>query len=1047
MTIQNPSIVTVRLNFFLANGFRTLLLGSIFGIAGYATPALAQTDAYGNLTPSASNTGSNYAYDGSTFPSSDNPYVTSDSSGSQSFVPKGVLASLASSYDVGYYLIAETIQASDVGGVLTVPSATSTSVARISVLAGNYVTPSSTTLHIDVSGANTYAVLYQNVVSEVHITNTNGSVSYVENNTADGVVIENNAATMSVIKNSANNAHILNENGSVMNFVGNNANGATLINDASQLDLLDTTADNATLFNQNNSKMTIDTSETTNTSLTNESGSSVTMLNNTVSGLDMHNISATMEAENNTLSGGTITNADGGYMYMKNNSMDGGSFINGSTTDSSSTMILIQNIAKNTDIENYGFTEMYGDNLSGSTLIAGANSHMVIGDCSVSRGCTADGVTTAENITFTNDGVADVSGHVSLSGSHVINNETLNLSDATLTGSGNIDNAGTLNVSGTNSIDANIENAGTLKVTHGTSTLSGSITGNGSMSVKNSTVILSGSSDYTGSITVQDGLLDVLGTISNSTVNLQTGATVQGGGEVGTTVLESGSVISPGTSSTIGTLTVNGNLTVEEGAEYIANAKADQALSTLTIQGVTLNNMASDLVSVTGAAKLEGGDVSFAALSGEVESGQVYRLLTAAGGVSGQFSSLTSPYVFLTPELLYSADSVDVVLRRNTLSYSSVAETRNQYETAVALATSASNSTVALALDSLTTDQARSALNSLSGEVHASARTALIQDSFYVRQAALDRLDTADCDGSIVDSTLHTASLKTGRRNTGCLADQPVIWGAAYGSLGHNTGDGNAAGMNHSTAGFIMGIDTPVAETWRVGGMVGYGRSMFDVGSGRGSSGHSNDVTVGGYAGTHWGGLNLRLGVAYTWNMLSIQRNVGFVNYSDRLSSNYLGGTAQAFGELGYKFHIGHGMVEPFGNIAYVNQQTNKYDETGGQAALHGRGMDTGVTFSTFGIKGSSLFHVGDYTLIPHGSLGYRHAFGLSTPTAHEMFQLSSGGNMDIAGVPLSVNAAVVDAGLTVKLTDRVDVGLSYMGQYGNHSVDSGARAQARFQF
>ncbi|WP_148299964.1 beta strand repeat-containing protein [Acetobacter papayae] len=931
MTIQHPSIVTVRFNFFLANGFRTLLLGSIFGIAGYATPALAQTDAYGNLTPSASNTGSNYAYDGSTFPSSDNPYVTSDSSGSQSFVPKGALASLASSYDVGYYLIAETIQASDVGGVLTVPSATSTSVARISVLAGNYVTPSSTTLHIDVSGANTYAVLYQNVVSEVHITNTNGSVAYVENNTADGVVIENNAATMSVIKNSANNAHILNENGSVMNFVGNNANGATLINDDSQLDLLDTTADNATLFNQNNSKMTIDTSETTNTSLTNESGSSVTMLNNTVSGLDMHNISATMEAENNTLSGGTITNADGGYMYMKNNSMDGGSFINGSTTDSSSTMILIQNIAKNTDIENYGFTEMYGDNLSGSTLIAGANSHMVIGDCSVSRGCTADGVTTAENITFTNDGVADVSGHVSLSGSHVINNETLNLSDAiltgngtvdnagtliisgtdsidsiiansgtinitsaavnlsgaqltnnatlnlsdatltgngtidnagtlnvsgtdsidsviansgtidvtsaavnlsgaqltnnatlnlsdatltgngtvdnagtlnvsgtdsidsviansgtidvtsaavnlsgaqltnnatlnlsdaTLTGSGNIDNAGTLNVSGTNSIDANIENAGTLNVTHGTSTLSGSITGNGSISVKNSAVILSGSSDYTGSITVQDGLLDVLGTISNSTVNLQTGATVQGGGEVGTTVLESGSVISPGTSSTIGTLTVNGNLTVEEGAEYIANAKADQALSTLTIQGVTLNNMASDLVSVTGAAKLEGGDVSFAALSGEVESGQVYRLLTAAGGVSGQFSSLTSPYVFLTPELLYSADSVDVVLRRNTLSYSSVAETRNQYETAVALATSASNSTVALALDSLTTDQARSALNSLSGEVHASARTALIQDSFYVRQAALDRLDTADCDGSIVDSTCIRHPLK-----------------------------------------------------------------------------------------------------------------------------------------------------------------------------------------------------------------------------------------------------------------------------------------------
>ncbi|WP_264873636.1 autotransporter outer membrane beta-barrel domain-containing protein, partial [Saccharibacter floricola] len=97
---------------------------------------------------------------------------------------------------------------------------------------------------------------------------------------------------------------------------------------------------------------------------------------------------------------------------------------------------------------------------------------------------------------------------------------------------------------------------------------------------------------------------------------------------------------------------------------------------------------------------------------------------------------------------------------------------------------------------------------------HASVRTALIQDSFYVRQAALDRLDSADCDGS-ASNGISTASLKTGRKTSACLANEPVLWGRALGSLGHNSGDGNAASMHHSTAGFVIGLDAPVFNQWR----------------------------------------------------------------------------------------------------------------------------------------------------------------------------------------------------------------------------------------
>ncbi len=114
------------------------------------------------------------------------------------------------------------------------------------------------------------------------------------------------------------------------------------------------------------------------------------------------------------------------------------------------------------------------------------------------------------------------------------------------------------------------------------------------------------------------------------------------------------------------------------------------------------------------------------------------------------------------------------------------------------------------------------------------------------------------------------------------------MWGEAYGGWGHNSGDGNAAGMHHSVGGFILGADTPVFGTWRVGGLVSYGHSAFDVG-GRDSSGHSNTVSVGGYAGTHWGRLALRIGATYSWDMLGMNRQVAFAGYSSRESSAYMG--------------------------------------------------------------------------------------------------------------------------------------------------------------
>ncbi|MCH4026006.1 MAG: autotransporter domain-containing protein [Acetobacter fabarum] len=597
-----------------------------------------------------------------------------------------------------------------------------------------------------------------------------------------------------------------------------------------------------------------------------------------------------------------------------------------------------------------------------------------------------------------------------------------------------------------------IHNNGVLAINHsGTFTLAQSIDGTGGLAQNGAgTTVLSANSTYTGATTVTQGTLEVDGSITSSSVDVSNGGTLSGSGSVGDTVIGSGGTLA--TPDVQNSVRVAGNLQTAQNSTLALQGTDQLSGKVLNLQGTQYQQLQSNTLSVAGSAALSGTVVLNVTPATSLKLNEYYTILTTGNGFLQKTYSLqtnlSSPYTFISPSLYYNGNDLDVLMARNSLSFASVTNTRNERETAQMLDRVPQSSAIVGAMEHLNAAQARRSMNTLSGEVHASARTALVQDSFLLRQAAMERLDTADCNKGYVDDTLHTASLKTGRKDEGCLSEQTVLWGQAYGSLGHNGGDGNAAALHHSTTGFIMGVDTPILNnTWRIGSMLSYGRTMFDVGSGRGSSGHGNTVSLGGYAGTHWGALTLKLGAAYTWNMLSLQRNVAFPGYADRLSSSYLGGTAQGFGELGYRLYMGRSIAEPFANVAYVNLHTNGYHEHGGAAALRGAGMDTGVTFSTFGVKASSSFHAGRLLLIPHGSVAYRHAFGLTTPTTHMLFAAGGSGSMDIAGTPLSTDAVVLDTGLSARLSDRIKIGLSYTGQYGAQSVESGVKASMLLKF
>lgn len=534
----------------------------------------------------------------------------------------------------------------------------------------------------------------------------------------------------------------------------------------------------------------------------------------------------------------------------------------------------------------------------------------------------------------------------------------------------------------------------------------------------------------TGQLSMNAGLLSVDGLIDGD-VQIMAGASLAGTGTVGNTTIASGGALAPGNS--IGTLTVDGDLVFDAGSRYLVE--------------VDPQGSGADLIHVTGAATLAGGSVVHIGADGAYDPSSAYRILKADGSLSGAFDTVTSDFAFLTPDLAYDygAGTVDLLLERNQVSFPDKALTRNQLAAAAGVESLGAGNAAYNAVVTLPDDAARirAGFDALSGEIHASAKTALIEESRFVRDAVIDRMRTAF--GAVASSAtpVHTYGANQAA-SAAATTDRFAAWGNAFGSWGHADNDGNAARLKRSTRGLLVGADGEVFDAWRAGVVAGYSRSKFDAAE-RASSGESDNYHLGLYGGRQWGRLGLRSGLAYTWHNIQTNRSLAIGSFSDRLSSDYHAGTFQIFGELGYRIDAPAVSFEPFAALAHISQHTDGYTENGAAAALQSKGQSTDTTFTTLGLRGATHFALGRTQASVRGALGWRHAFGDTLPTSTHRF--SAGDAFTVAGVPIARNAAVLEAGLDLLIAPDAILGLSYIGQIASGAKDHGAKATLSMRF
>lgn len=554
--------------------------------------------------------------------------------------------------------------------------------------------------------------------------------------------------------------------------------------------------------------------------------------------------------------------------------------------------------------------------------------------------------------------------------------------------------------------------------------LGGVISGTGSL-VKAGAGFLefTGSSvDFTGTTTVSSGTLAVNGTLGGA-LDVQSGARLQGNGTVGATTLRSGATVAPGNS--IGTLNMTGDVRFEKGAAYAVEVDPE--------------GTRSDLIHASGAAHLGGGAVIHLGENGFYKPFWRYRILTADGGVSGRFDIVTSRFLFLDPTLAYDAGGVDLTLVRNDIPFTAVAQTRNQFQTSLGLeGLSYTNPLWQRFTQLRDAEVARQAYDSLSGEIHASAKTVQFESSGVLREAVGDRIRATFAGiGAPQIATLAYASSQS------AVSAVPEVgfatWARGSGSWGRTEGDGNAASLKRSTGGIVAGIDAGLGENARLGILAGYSRSTFSV-PGRASSGEADGYHVGLYGGARFNSFRLSGGLSYTGHDISTTRLVAFPGFAERLTASYGARTLQAFGEAAYRFDLSRSAFEPFANIAHVDLRTDAIREQGGVAALLARPETNAVTFATLGLRAEMRFDLAGTAATLNGTLGWRHASGDVTPLSFQGFAGST--PFSIAGVPIARNALILGTGLSTKVGQNVELEVSYRGQLAKDAADHAFNAK-----
>ena len=557
------------------------------------------------------------------------------------------------------------------------------------------------------------------------------------------------------------------------------------------------------------------------------------------------------------------------------------------------------------------------------------------------------------------------------------------------------------------------------------------ITGAGVLNHYAGTTLLTAANTYTGATTISGGTLRVNGSIANSAVTVNSGGVLGGNGTLGNTTVASGGILAPGNS--IGTLTVNGNLSFAAGSIYRVEVHAAGA---------------NDRINATGTATINGGTVDVQADAGTYAANTQYTILNAAGGRTGNFAGVTSNLAFLTPTLAYDANNVFLSLARNTTTFSSVAITPNQIAASAALQNAGNAGDMAgvqAALTGLSAAQARAAYDSASGTgivalrragagfatsfsnqlqgrlgVQANAASGFA-NSFTSRPVLLAANDhLSDLMAPVSDSAPQKFSLAGGASSLSSSPDAASkgFWVRGTGGYGNTDSDGNAAASRLRNSGLSVGFDAEVKDGVRIGIAATGGTSRLSTDNNESGKTRGSAVAVyGSYANGPW---NFSGSASMGWGKNHMDRNVTVGALNRLASSDFDSSTLAGYGEASYAIAMNGWTLQPLAGLSLSRNKADGFAETGA-GALNLQVAEQTINSSRSMLGAKAFFDAGRIRFEPR--VIWAHEFGdLNTPMTAQFQGAATASPFQISGATLKRDTLILGISATGSLSKGVDL-------------------------
>ena len=399
--------------------------------------------------------------------------------------------------------------------------------------------------------------------------------------------------------------------------------------------------------------------------------------------------------------------------------------------------------------------------------------------------------------------------------------------------------------------------------------MSGGFTGAGALTFNGTgKTVLVGASSHTGGTTVSQGALELQnGSLGSGSVTVATGAELRGSGTIDGEVQVFG-LLKPGNSP--GYLAMNSSVTMNSGSTFQQDIAGTIQASQLTPIGATgyysfMNITNGQFIINSGSIlkpmlqNLFSTDESgYGSTPYTPKLGDQFRIITAAGGINGRFSSLVQPdglasgTQFVSFYNMNSSNSLDlaVVPSSYKTTISSASGNRNAQSVGWVLdqITQANTSGTSTSIQdkllySISNQTSGSGIasyaQSLAGEVYAAAVATIAQTTQRVQQAVLTRL--GDTMGLGLPNSMTNAAGNTALMNTtntalnGGLASSAVstnpnvnpasasfsngnVWGELAYQKGNRASDSYSGGWNSNLYQLVFGSDFIKNNGLTVGG-------------------------------------------------------------------------------------------------------------------------------------------------------------------------------------------------------------------------------------